>query len=153
MDWKRGKDRNRSTRSSGNSWICDEAKGDGRTGRFGLVTESKEWMSETVSDMGDAAFVEPPPALPWRRIMIKAIPPQASPNKAWSEPKGSRSVTGHDQRNDDVGATATIKAPKAPSTRSEGSTNCHLPASRQEKAKWAKIAGGNPSDRLRTNET
>lgn len=72
VDWKSGNERNRSTRSSGKAWICEEANGDGRAGRLGFVTESKEWMSETVSDMGVAALV-PPPVLPWRRIMIDQL--------------------------------------------------------------------------------
>lgn len=51
--------------------MWEEAKGEGRTGRFGLRTESNECMRETVSDIGEAALVGPPLDLPWRRIVIE----------------------------------------------------------------------------------
>lgn len=40
--------------------MLEEAKGEGRAGRLGFMTESKEWMRETVSDMADTALVGPP---------------------------------------------------------------------------------------------
>ena len=50
--------------------MWEEAKGEGRVGRFGLRTESKDRMRETLSDKGEAALVEPPLDLPWRRIVM-----------------------------------------------------------------------------------
>lgn len=44
--------------------MLEEANGDGRTGRFGFVNESKEWINDTVSETGVTALVEPPLALP-----------------------------------------------------------------------------------------
>lgn len=48
--------------------MLEEAKGEGRAGRLGFKTESKEWIRETVSDMAETALVGPPD-LPWRRIV------------------------------------------------------------------------------------
>lgn len=50
--------------------MWEEAKGEGRAGRFGFMTESKERMRDTVSDKGETALVGPPLDLPWRRIVI-----------------------------------------------------------------------------------
>lgn len=49
--------------------MWEEAKGEGRAGRFGFMTESNERMRDTVSDKGEIAFVGPPLDLPWRRIV------------------------------------------------------------------------------------
>ena len=50
--------------------MWDEARGEGRTGRLGFVTESKEWINETVSDKG-VTLVDPPLGLLWRRMIEK----------------------------------------------------------------------------------
>lgn len=62
--------------------MLEDAKGEGRAGRLGFMTESKEWISDTVSDMGETALVGPPPALPWRR-MVKGISRGGIGWKSW----------------------------------------------------------------------
>ena len=49
-DMNKGKERIRSTKSRGMSRIVDAVRGDGRTGRVGLDSASKERMSDTESE-------------------------------------------------------------------------------------------------------
>lgn len=53
--------------------ICDEANGDGRAGRFGLVAELKECIRETASGIGAAVLVLAPLLdRRWRRIFAES---------------------------------------------------------------------------------
>ena len=65
--WKRGNERNRSSKSKGRSWNVEAESGDGRTGRVGMVSESKERIREMGSGMAvplnfGACKVPPAPA-------------------------------------------------------------------------------------------
>jgi hypothetical protein len=57
--------------------MWEEAKGEGRAGRFGFMTESNERMRDTVSDKGETALVGPPLDLPWLRFGHEPKPTRA----------------------------------------------------------------------------
>jgi hypothetical protein len=52
-DWNRGKDRSLSMSSRGSPWIVEAERGEGRTGRVCIVSESKDRMRLIGSGIAD----------------------------------------------------------------------------------------------------
>jgi len=76
---KRGKDRMRSTRSSGISGMVDAVRGDGRTGRVGFVSMLNDLIRDRESGIG-APFAlngEPPP--PRFRLIVPVYALKSTP--------------------------------------------------------------------------
>ena len=70
-DRKRGKERSRSSKSSGRPWNVEAERGDGRTGRVGMVSLSNDRMSERGSEEAfDLPAWREPPAPDRTRLMF-----------------------------------------------------------------------------------
>ncbi|EHL02167.1 hypothetical protein M7I_1761 [Glarea lozoyensis 74030] len=71
---KSGKDRMRSTRSSGMSGMVDAVRGDGRTGREGLVSTLNDRIKDNESGMGAPFDLNGELGPPRLRLMLSVCP-------------------------------------------------------------------------------